>query len=66
MLLYEIIETDEGLAVAEVPPGNTPEDVAASRGGLLVDPGPYTTYEDAYDAMLAIQKEDEEDEGPQP
>ena len=62
MLLYEIIETDEGLAVAEIPPGATPEDVAAKRGGLLIDPGPYKTFEDAYDAMLVIQEEEEEED----
>jgi hypothetical protein len=66
MRLYEVIETDEGLAVAEVEPGITPEDAAARQGGLLVDPGLYKSYEDAYDAMLAIQKEDDEDAGAPP
>jgi hypothetical protein len=64
MLLYQVIETDDGLAVAESQPGTVPEEVAAAHGGILIDPGPYTTFEDAYDAMLALQEEQEEDEQP--
>jgi hypothetical protein len=62
MSLYEIIETDEGLAVAEMQPGIAPEELAVSRGGVLVDEGPYQTYDEACDAMLAIQLEEAEDE----
>jgi hypothetical protein len=62
MLLYQIIETDEGLAVAESQPGVTPDEVAAARGGILIDPGPYRTFDDAYDAMQALQEEEEEEE----
>lgn len=62
MLLYEIIETDEGLAVAEMHPGVGPDEVAAAQGAVLIDPGPYRTFEDAYDALLALQTEDEEEE----
>jgi hypothetical protein len=61
---YEIIETDEGLAVAEMPRGVSPDEVAAARGGILIDPGPYRTFEDAYDAMLVWQTEEEEEEEP--
>ena len=61
MLLYEIIETDKGLAVAEMHPGVNPDEVAAARGGILIDPGPYRTFEDAYDAMLALQTDEEEE-----
>jgi hypothetical protein len=64
MLLYKIIETDEGLAVAEMHPGVSPDEVAAARGGMLVDPGPYRTFEDAYDALVALQTDEEEDEEP--
>jgi hypothetical protein len=62
MLQYEIIETDEGLAVAEMSPRVTPDEEAAARGGVLIDPGPYRTFDDACDAMVALQAE-EEDEG---
>ena len=67
MLFYQVIETDEGLAVAETRPGVAPEEVATARGGILIDPGPYKTFDDAYDAMLVLQEEEEEEaEAPQP
>jgi len=62
MLQYQIVEIDEGLAVAEAQPGMTPDEVAALCGGLLIDPGPYKTFEDAYDALLALQAEEEEED----
>ncbi len=62
MLLYEIIETDEGLAVAEMHPGVSPDEVAAAQRAVLIDPGPYRTFDDAYDAMVALQSEEEEDD----
>jgi hypothetical protein len=61
MLQYELIETEEGLAVAEIMPSITSEEAARRRGGLLIDPGPYETYEDAYDALMALKLDEEED-----
>ena len=63
MLQYQIIETDEGLTVAERKPGVSADDVAEQHRGLLIDAGPYKTYEEAYDAILALQREEDE-EGP--
>ncbi len=62
MTLYAIIETDAGLTVAEMGRGTYPEEEAARHGGVLVDPGPYPTYEDAYDAMLALADEDDDED----
>ncbi len=60
---YAIIETDAGLSVTEFRGNETPEVQAERKGGLLVDPGPYKTFDDAYDAMIALkEEEDEEDE----
>jgi hypothetical protein len=61
MLQYELIETDEGLTVAEILPGFTPEEVASRYGGSLIDPGPYDTYEDAHDALLSLKFAEEEE-----
>lgn len=61
MVHYEIIETDAGLMVAELEPGMLPEDAAVRHGGVVVDPGPYKTYEEAYDAVLALEAEEDED-----
>jgi hypothetical protein len=61
MLRFAIIEVEDGLTVAQVPPHSTPEEAAASRGARLVDPEPYCSYEEAYDAMMAIPDEDADD-----
>jgi hypothetical protein len=61
MLQYELIETEEGLAVAEIMPGTTAEEAASRRGGMLIDPGPYETYEDAYEALMALKMDEEEE-----
>lgn len=62
MAQFAIIEVDDGLEVAEFEPGTMPDDVAAKHGGTLIDPGPYKSYEDAYDALVAIQSEEEEED----
>jgi hypothetical protein len=62
MLQYELIERDEGLTVAEIIPGLTPEEAAIRRQGLLIDPGPYASYEDAYEALMAWKLDEEEEE----
>jgi len=64
MSLYEIVETDAGFTVVEVRPGAPPEEAAARHAGVVVDPGPYRTYEDAYDALLALQAEEEDEDLP--
>jgi hypothetical protein len=61
MKLYQIIEIDQGLAVAELEPGVLPEVAAERSGGVVVDPGPYRSYEEAYDAMVVLEDEEEED-----
>lgn len=60
MTRFAVIETDSGLAVMRVPPHATVEDAAAQQGGSIVDPGPFDSYDEAYDAMLAIPDEDDE------
>ncbi len=62
MLLYELIETDEGLSVVEIPEGATAEDAARQQEGIVVDPGPFTSYEDAYEALMALKLDEDEDE----
>jgi hypothetical protein len=60
MHAFEIIETDNGLTVAEVQPGESPEEAALRNRGLLVDAGPYPSYDVAYEALLAIDEEADE------
>ena len=58
-----IIETEAGWTVAQHPESVTAEQAAEQQGGLLLDPGPYATYEDADEALTALQQEFADDEG---
>lgn len=67
MAAYCIIETDDGWTVVEHPENMTAEETAHRRGGVVIDPGPYESYEDACDALVGLQEElDEEDPGDVP
>jgi hypothetical protein len=58
---FAIIEVDSGLTVVELEPDASPDDEAVRHGGLLVDPGPFPSYDAACDAMLALPDEEEAD-----
>ncbi|HID74401.1 MAG TPA: hypothetical protein EYP56_00195 [Planctomycetaceae bacterium] len=60
MVLFAIIETEAGLTVAETGPDGRAEEAAARHGGIVVDPGPYKSYEDAYEALLALECDEED------
>jgi hypothetical protein len=62
MLSFAIIEVEDGLTIVEVQPDQNPEDVAIQHGGTLIDAGPYTTYEEANDALLDLQSDDEDED----
>jgi hypothetical protein len=62
MLRYELVETNEGMTVIEIPDGATAEEAARQQDGLIVDPGPFTSYEDAYEALMALKLDENEDE----
>lgn len=59
MLRYELIETNEGLTVVEIPTGETADEAALEQGGFVVDPGPFTSYEDAYEALMALKLDED-------
>jgi hypothetical protein len=61
MVDFVIMELKDGLSVVEVQQGQNPEAAAARHGGTLIDAGPYSSYEDACDALDDLQNEDEED-----
>jgi hypothetical protein len=54
---YCIIETDNGLTIVEFASGQSPEEAAERAAGSLIDPGPYAEYEEAEDALIAMQTE---------
>lgn len=54
---YCIIEIEDGWKVVEHPEGTTAEKTAHLEGGIVIDPGPYESYEDALEAVEALQGE---------
>jgi hypothetical protein len=60
---YVVIETDAGLMLAEVERGESAEVAAEKHGGVVVDDTLYSTYDDAYDAMLSLEAEEDEPRG---
>ena len=62
MVAFSIIETDDGLTVVDRQADETPEECAVRHGGVIIDAGPYPTYEEAYDALLALKMDEADDE----
>ncbi len=60
---YCILESDEGWTIAEMLPERTADEVAGQIGGVVIDPGPYDSYEEANDALVSLQEELAEDGG---
>jgi len=58
---FAIMEIADGLTIVEVMPGQSAEDAALAGGGVLVDPGPYDSYEEATDALDQLEEGDEEE-----
>jgi hypothetical protein len=63
MALYCIIETEDGLNIVEHSEGMTAEETAHRSGGTVVDSGPYHDYEDACEALVALEQEIADDDG---
>lgn len=57
MVKYCIVEIEDGWTVVERPEDGTAEQAAHHFGGIVIDPGPYESYEDACDALDALQSE---------
>jgi len=55
--MFIIIETEDGLTIRPLPKGSSGNQVAADCGGILVDEGPYHSFEDASDALLSLEEE---------
>jgi hypothetical protein len=58
LAMYIIIEVEDGLMIECLPSGMTAHQVATHHGGILVDEGPFDSYEDANDAMLVLEQEE--------
>ncbi len=56
--MYMIIEVEDGLTIVSRSPATDPDAIATSHGGVVADPGPYETYEEANDALLSLEGEE--------
>jgi hypothetical protein len=64
---FIILETENGLTVATKEAGESAEDSALRHNGVVVDAGPFKTYDDAQDALLLlIEPEDDSDVDEEP
>jgi hypothetical protein len=59
--MFIIIETQDGLTIEPQPRGWTAEDVATKHRGTVADEGPYASFDEANDALLALQRADFDD-----
>ena len=62
MVFYALAETDDGFMVIQFAEGETAEDAALKESGVVVDSGPYISYEEAYEALEQLEVFDKEDE----
>jgi hypothetical protein len=54
---FFIAELEDGYTVLELPDGMDANDVAADAGGVVVDEGPFASFEDANDALVALEED---------
>ena len=57
-----IVETNDGMTIAEIYEGASAEDAAEREGGTLIEAGPFANYDDAYDALLNLEPLGEADQ----
>lgn len=61
MTQFIVIEVADGLVAVELPDDQKPEDVALTKGGTLIDEGPFATLEEANDAIDNLEADEDED-----
>jgi hypothetical protein len=62
MVSFAVIEVEDGLTIVELKSGESAEDAALAQGAVLIDPGPYATFEEANDALDQIRVDDREED----
>jgi hypothetical protein len=61
MTVYSIIETENGWSIITRQETEDPAAAAERHRGVLIDPGPYQDYDDAREALIALEGELEDD-----
>lgn len=54
MVRFAIIEVNQSLTIAQVTPGQLPEDTARQERGYLIDPATYRSYDQAREALFKM------------
>lgn len=62
MASYTIIETQHGLKVVEVQPGESALSAAVRHGGVALDSNFYRRLQDAYEALVHLAQEEQDEE----
>ncbi|WDI43902.1 hypothetical protein [Bremerella sp. P1] len=57
MVRFAIIEVNQSLTIAQVTPGQLPEDTARQERGYLIDPSTYRSYDQAREALFKMLPE---------
>lgn len=60
MARFAILEVNDTLKIAQVTPGQLPEDTARQERGSLVDPFIYRSYDHATEVLHGMQRRDAE------
>jgi hypothetical protein len=58
---FAIIEVEDGLTIIEFEPGGDLEAAAQTHQGTVVDAGPFPTYEAAYDELLNLEANEDDE-----
>ncbi|MEL7499983.1 MAG: hypothetical protein AAFN77_20435 [Planctomycetota bacterium] len=56
MNLFAIAELEDGYTIISCQENEAPADAAAREGGILVDVGPFESYESAVDALDELEE----------
>jgi hypothetical protein len=57
---FAIIEVEDGMTIVECENRESLEAVAIAHHGVIVDPGPFRSYDDAYDELTNLEAEDDD------
>lgn len=60
-MAFIIIEVEDGLTIVEVQSHVDMERAAEEHGGVLVDDGPFATYEEAIDCLAQLEGNNDEE-----
>lgn len=58
---YAIIEVEDGKTIIEYDPADDPQVAASRYQGTVVDPGPFHSFDAAYDELLNLEANEDDE-----